>query len=230
MPPIVAKKKDKGSDKSTTTGDNTINIDFDDSFVVPLRDNPQSIRDCLAVSGKARALQRMRKLLPNHFAPKLDVSMWLSPTSTTGKGHGDDAVVAGAAGDVDANATLEALQGVLDETVHLYCWQQRNDNNNNTTTRNGGADKNSNDDRHAYYYSCCIRPLNEIFIHPKTGRIGCIYQIEYSYSLGESKNNDSTIADSANFCAAPFPKNKAKELHKLFCDNVVRSINGTEIR
>ena len=68
-------------------------------------------------------------------------------------------------------------------------------------------------------FRCTISPINEIFVHPKSGRTACTYQIEYSYA-------SSTIEESGE----PFPKQVAKELHKSFCDKVVRSLDGTEIR
>merc|ERR1712194_531211 len=83
MPPITA------TIRTTTTagnqqlrpfeGEKNASVNNHPSFVVHVRDNPESIEDCLSFSGRAEAIQRLRALIPNHFAPKLDVSMWLSP-------------------------------------------------------------------------------------------------------------------------------------------------------
>ncbi|VEU45210.1 unnamed protein product [Pseudo-nitzschia multistriata] len=177
----------------------------DDDLVVPLRDDPQSIEDCLAVSGKARALQRLRKLLPNHFAPKLDVSIWLTPAPMYSTEPASDNILTDEVSTANATAILEALQGVLDETVLVYRERNRITDKENTK-------KIEHPD---VAYSCTIRPINELFVHPITGRTAGTYQIEYSYTSGEE---------------SPFPKKKAKELHKMFCENVVSAINGTEIR
>ena len=181
MPPPVDKK---GS---------TIDALQPPSFSVPIRDDPNSIEECLSVSGKAKAIERLRKLLPNHFAPKLDVSMWLSPPL-------QDTTTNDATSKTTTNVTLEALQHVLDQVVLTYRQEQ-------------GLSK--IDKR----FRCTISPINQVFVHPENGRTACTYQIEYSYE-------SSTIQESGE----PFPKQVAKELHKSFCDRVVRCIDGTEIR
>jgi hypothetical protein len=178
-------------------------------FAVPLRDDPESIEKCLSVSGKAKAIERLRAMIPNHFAPKLDVSMWLSPPlphSQQQQQQQQQQQPNAASTNDDDDVTLQALQQVLDETVRSY---RQTKQNNNTE---------KNDDKHRRY-RCTIAPINEVFVHPDNGRMARIFQIEYSYESSKIEEN-----------GAPFPKKVAKELHKSFCDNVVSSIDGTEIR
>lgn len=208
MPPVAAGTKTTAGKQPKPRDNKKITGKRHPAFSVNLRDDPKSIEDCLAVSGRAKAIQRLRMLLPNHFAPKLDVSMWLSPppqpqdsptkTKTT-KGSGS--VLDSSYPQQNTNVTLEALQEVLDETVRSY------------------RRKNNKDKDKYKRYRCTISPISEICVHSENGRIACIYKIEYSYE-------SSTIEENG----APFPKKVAKELHKTFCDIVVRSIDGTEIR
>lgn len=106
------------SSSTQSTSTTTINVRkgsmppivTDDEFVVPLNDDPQSIEACLSVSGRVRARQRIRSSMPDYFAPRLSVSLWLTPPPdplTT--------VV-----DVDFEATLRSLQRVMDDTVASY--------------------------------------------------------------------------------------------------------------
>jgi len=171
-------------------------------FAVYVRDNPKDILNCVSVSGKAKAIQRLRALLPNHFAPKLDVSIWLSPVHD----HIEPSKISEANGtnnEISTNVTLEALQQVLDDVVKGYL-------HNQMSTTDGNKNK----------FRCTISAINKLFVHPENGRTTCTYQIEYSYDCS------STIEENAS----PFPKKIAKELHKSFCENVVRRIDGTEIR
>jgi hypothetical protein len=212
MPPIAAGTKTTEGKQSKPQDDENIASKRHPSFSVNLRDDPKSIKDCVSVSGRSNAIQRLRALLPNHFAPKLDVSMWLSappappppqdsPTTTKSiKGSGS--VLGASVPQHNTNVTLEALQEVLDDTVRSY--------RRTNTCNNKDKDKR---------YCCTISQMNEICVHPENGRVACIYKIEYSYE-------SSTIEENG----APFPKKIAKELHKSFCDNVVCSIDGTEIR
>ena len=190
MPPTVLSTKLSGHAKHSEASMHQ------PTFAVHVGDDPKSIEECLSVSGKAKAIQRLRALLPNHFAPKLDVSMWLSPPV-------QENATASKNASLPTNVTVEALQDVLDEVVTAY-----------RQTNAGTSDK----DNHKRY-RCTIAPIGEIFVHPQNGRTACIYQIEYSYE-------SSTIEENG----APFPKNVAKELHKSFCDSIVRCVDGTEIR
>ena len=167
-------------------------------FTVPLRDDPQSIQDCLSVSGKLKAIQRLRELLPNHFAPKLDVSLWLPQTKT--RKPGDETIDGSSV--QQTNVTLQVLQEILDGTVRSYRLREKN-----------GSGK--EDGR----YRCTISRINDIFVHPESGRVACTYQIEYTH--------DSTAFGDDG---APFRKEIAKELHKSFCENVERTIDGIEVR
>jgi hypothetical protein len=44
---------------------------------LPLADDPESIAYCRSVSGKEQAAARLLDLIPRHFSPALDVSIWL---------------------------------------------------------------------------------------------------------------------------------------------------------
>jgi hypothetical protein len=44
---------------------------------LPLADDPESIAYCRSVSGKEQAAARLLELIPRHFSPVLDVSIWL---------------------------------------------------------------------------------------------------------------------------------------------------------
>lgn len=171
-------------------------------FVVYVRDDPKQIYNCISISGKAKSIQRLRALLPNHFAPKLDVSIWLSPMQD----HIEPSRISGSKSAKNAsatNVTLEKLQEVLDNVVKNYRHSKLN-------ATDGKKNK----------FRCTISPINEIFVHPENGRTACTYQIEYSYDCS------STMEDNGS----PFPKSVAKELHESFCESVVRCIEGTEIR
>lgn len=200
MPPVVAAITSASNVTKTQIGHSKSET-REPIFTVYVRDNPTNILECLSVSGKAKAIQRLRALLPNHFAPKLDVSIWLSPVQD----EIEPSKITGANGTHNAittNVTLEALQDVLDAVIKSY-------RQNEMTTK----------DRKKKFH-CTISPINELFVHPQNGRTACTYQIEYSYDSSSISEENGT----------PFPKNVAKELHKSFCENVVRCIDGTEIR
>jgi hypothetical protein len=44
---------------------------------LPLADDPESIAYCRSVSGKEQAAARLLELIPRHFSPVLDISIWL---------------------------------------------------------------------------------------------------------------------------------------------------------
>jgi len=200
MPPVAGAIMKEQQPENFDVDNNNDAISL--SFTVPLRDDPQSIQDCLSVSGKFKAIQRLRELLPNHFAPKLDVSLWL-PRSRTRKPEDEkmeDPLVQ------HTNVTVQALQEVLDNTVRSYRQQQKKKKKNGNGREDGR-------------YRCTISRINEIFVHPETGRVACTYQIEYTY--------DSTAYGDDG---APFRKELAKELHRAFCHDVERAIDGIEVR
>ncbi len=202
MPPVVAATTPANVTETQLGHSKSEAREQQPIFAVYVRDNPKNILECLSVSGKAKAIERLRALLPNHFAPKLDVSIWLSPLQD----HIVPSKINGANGThkaITTNVTLEALQDVLDAVIKNY-------RQNEMTTK----------DRKKKKFRCTISPICELFVHPQNGRTTCTYQIEYSYDSSSTSEENGT----------PFPKNVAKELHKSFCENVVRSIDGTEIR
>eukprot|EP00536_Pseudo-nitzschia_multiseries_P014013 jgi/Psemu1/291194/fgenesh1_pg.646_\ len=204
MPPRAAKQLSDATTATATTTATTEASCAHPDFVVPLADDPESIDACVAVSGKARAAERLRALLSKYFSPKLDVSFWLTPD------RGDDATAistgTATAEAVDFEATLSALRDVLDETVEEYHQQQQQ--------QQSRQDSNSNKTSPLPLVSCSIRPLpTGRFVHPLSGRVSCTYQIEYSRSG-----------------SVPFPKATAKLMHERFSASAVRSIDGIELR
>eukprot|EP00571_Detonula_confervacea_P014146 CAMPEP_0172308498 /NCGR_PEP_ID=MMETSP1058-20130122/9071_1 /TAXON_ID=83371 /ORGANISM="Detonula confervacea, Strain CCMP 353" /LENGTH=533 /DNA_ID=CAMNT_0013020927 /DNA_START=570 /DNA_END=2171 /DNA_ORIENTATION=+ len=70
-----------------------------ESIQIPLADDPESIAQCHAVSGRARAATRMVEQIPRHFSLTIAISIWL----TREKGSSSDS---------NFDVTAETLQNV----------------------------------------------------------------------------------------------------------------------
>ena len=150
------------------------------------------------------------------------------------------------------------LQEVLDDTVRNYIQQQHHHHHNGLDdnmkefddiidcegNESSSTSINNNDSNNVCYCSCTIRAINELYVDPKTGRVSCTYQIEYTTTPTYNNNNDTIdsnssrksiippIVSSSNFLNddGSFPKKIAKEIHELFCHKVVTTVDGVEIR
>jgi hypothetical protein len=249
-------------------------------LLVPLKDDIDSIDYCVSISGTEKSYQRLRQLIPNHFTPKLDVSMWISSsspstesklkskphpliidsTNTTTNINTNNNVNKKENNNNNNTVTVEMLQEVLDETVRNYIRHYHHHNGLGDNLKEIGIDcegdessssrNNNNSNNNVCYCSCTICAINELYVDPKTGRVSCTYQIEYTTTTttnSNSNNNNNNIIDSnssrksiipppifssSNFLNddGSFPKKIAKEIHELFCHEVVRAIDGVEIR
>jgi hypothetical protein len=247
-------------------------------LLVPLKDDVDSIDYCVSISGTEKSYQRLRKLIPNHFTPKLDVSMWISSSESTesteskSKSKPSTLIIGSTNTTTDINTnnnnnnvnkkennndtpTVEMLQEVLDDTVRNYIhhhhhhpnglddYMKEFDDIDCVGNESSSSSINNNDSNDFCYCSCTIRAINELYVDPKTGRVSCTYQIEYT-TTPTSNNNDTIdsnssrksiippIVSSSNFLNddGSFPKKVAKEIHELFCHKVVTAVDGVEIR
>ena len=202
-------------------------------FQVPLMDDRKSIEYCVSVSGKIKAKARLRMLLPNHFATRLDVSMWLPISSTNSSAainDGDDDDDINRRNGNEVSVTIEMLQDILNDCVRSYFMIQKAANHGIiSASRDTTTNK-------VYYYCCCIiRPIKDIYYDSKTKRFSGTYQIEYkcdpiitsssdSNRNGNSKTTTISSKSSTSTGVTSYPNKKSSSSRSSNSNNHSRVV------